>query len=253
MVLSSHGADPRTLAMIAYGGNGAVHAWAQAEELGIRRVLIPKAAPAFSALGLLVADYLVDLVRAYVVPLSQVDVKRVNQLMADLVDEATKELGPANLSADQQTFELFAQMCYPGQNFDMSVPLVEGRALTDEDLLDLAARFHDLHESSRGFAFRGQQPLLRGLRCAAGGRTPKPARLAVLGGITDANRALTHHRPVFFGGGFVDTPVYDGNHLAAGATIAGPGLIEEPFTVVVVPPGHHARLDEHGNYNVGAG
>src|SRR5205807_5975415 len=71
-VLSTHGADPRDLAMIAYGGNGPVHAWAQAPELGISRILVPKAAPAFSALGLLVADYLVDLVRAYVVPLSQV-------------------------------------------------------------------------------------------------------------------------------------------------------------------------------------
>src|SRR5207245_5938446 len=49
-VLSTHGADPRDLSMIAYGGNGPVHAWAQAPELGIRRILVPKAAPAFSAL-----------------------------------------------------------------------------------------------------------------------------------------------------------------------------------------------------------
>ncbi len=72
-VLASYGADPRDLAIIAYGGNGAVHAWEIAAELGIGRILVPKAAPAFSALGVLVADYVVDLVRAYVVPLSQVD------------------------------------------------------------------------------------------------------------------------------------------------------------------------------------
>ena len=73
----SYGADPRDLAIIAYGGNGAVHAWEIATELGIDRILVPKAAPAFSALGVLVADYVVDLVRAYVVPLSQVDLGRV--------------------------------------------------------------------------------------------------------------------------------------------------------------------------------
>ena len=72
-VLASHGADARDLALIAYGGNGAVHAWAIAAELGIDRILVPRAAPAFSALGVLVADYVVDLLRAYVVPLSQVD------------------------------------------------------------------------------------------------------------------------------------------------------------------------------------
>ena len=81
-VLAAHGADPRDLAIIAYGGNGAVHAWAIAAELGIGRILVPKTAPAFSALGVLVADYVVDLVRAYVVPLSQVDLDRLRVLMA---------------------------------------------------------------------------------------------------------------------------------------------------------------------------
>ena len=39
-VLASHGADARELALIAYGGNGAVHAWAIATELGIHRILV---------------------------------------------------------------------------------------------------------------------------------------------------------------------------------------------------------------------
>ncbi len=96
-VLASHGADPRTLSIIAYGGNGAVHAWAIAAELGIDHVLIPKAAPAFSALGVLVADYVVDLLRAYVVPLSQIDLAQVHALSAELQDEAAKELEPTGL------------------------------------------------------------------------------------------------------------------------------------------------------------
>jgi N-methylhydantoinase A len=66
-VLSQHGADPRTLSLVAYGGGGPVHAWAHDRELGIGRVLVPKASPASSALGLLVSDYVVDLMRAYVV------------------------------------------------------------------------------------------------------------------------------------------------------------------------------------------
>jgi N-methylhydantoinase A len=248
-VLAEHGADPRTMAMIAYGGNGAVHAWAQAPELGIRRILVPKAAPAFSALGLLVADYLVDLVRAYVVPLSQVDVGRVTALMGEMLDEAAKELAPANLSPEQQTMDLFAQMCYPGQNFDMSVSVPEGTALTNEGLLDLAGRFHDQHEAERGFAFRGQQPLLRGVRLVAGGKTPKPPALAAMG-TTDASAAHTETRPVWFGHGWVDTPIYDGARLGPGAEVSGPALIEEPFTVVVLPPGQSARLDQHGNYDI---
>ena len=249
-VLASHGADPRTLSMIAYGGNGAVHAWAIAAELGVDRVLVPKAAPAFSALGVLVADYVVDMVRAYVVPLSQVDVARVRDLMHELGDEVAKELEPTGLSDKEVDIGLFAQMCYPGQNFDMSVPVPEGGALTDAGLLDLAERFHDQHHTERGFAFRNQQPLLRGVRLVARGHTPKPDQLAELGSLSPPTPPRTGKRAAYFGGGFVDTPTYDGAQLGAGAEITGPALIEEPFTVVVVPPGGRARLDDSGNYNL---
>ena len=249
-VLASHGADPRTLAMIAYGGNGAVHAWAIAAALGMDRVLVPKAAPAFSALGVLVADYVVDLVRAYVVPLSQVDIPRLRSLMTDVQDEATKELEPTGLADAEVEIGLFAQMCYPGQNFDMSVAVPEGTTIDDPALLDLAERFHDQHQAERGFAFRNQQPLLRGVRLTARGTTPKPARLAEIGALDVAESARTGTRATYFGEGFVDTPVYDGGRLGTGAEVQGPALVEEPFTVVVVPPGGRAHLDEAGNYDL---
>ncbi|MEX0664296.1 MAG: hydantoinase/oxoprolinase family protein [Acidimicrobiia bacterium] len=249
-VLASHGADPRTLSMIAFGGSGAVHAWAVAKELGIDRVLVPKAAPAFSALGVLVADYVVDLVRAYVVPLSQVDVARVRSLLSDLQEEAAKELDPTGLADADIDVGLYAQMCYPGQNFDMSVPLLEGPSIDEPGLLDLAERFHDQHEAERGFAFRNQQPLLRGVRLIARGRTPKPDRLAEVGALEQADSARTGTRPAYFGAGFVETTVYDGSRLGPGSEVHGPALVEEPFTVVVVPPGGSARLDATGNYQL---
>ncbi len=249
-VLASHGADPRTLQMIAYGGNGPVHAWAVARELGIDRVLVPRAAPAFSALGVLVADYVVDLVRAYVVPLSQVELERVRTLMSDLRDEAAKELEPTGLAREDVELDLFAQMAYPGQNFDMSVPVPEAESLGEAGLLDLAERFHDQHERDRGFSFRNQQPVLRGVRLVARGRTPKPARLAEVGTLSRAEAARRETRPVHFGQGFVDTPVFAGTELGTGAEVQGPALVEEPFTVLVVPPGGRARVDEQGNYEL---
>jgi N-methylhydantoinase A len=249
-VLAGHGADPRTLALIAYGGNGAVHAGAIAQELGINRIFVPKAAPAFSALGVLVADYVVDLVRSYVVPLSQVDLGRVRALMSELTEEVTKELEPAGLDSTNTSTTLFAQMCYPGQNFDMSVPVPEGTAIAEPGLLDLAERFHDQHETDRGFCFRSQQPLVRGVRVIARGTTPKPDHFAETGREHDAAKARTGTRPAFWGTEFVDTPVYDGAALGPGAEVRGPALIEEPFTVVVLGPGSVARLDDLGNYAI---
>jgi N-methylhydantoinase A len=251
-VLAGYGADPRDLAMIAYGGNGPVHAWAIAAELGITRVLVPKTAPAFSALGVLVADYVVDLMRSYVVPLSQVDVQRIASLLAEVSDEAAKELAPTGLRERDVDTELFVQMAYQGQNFDMSVPVPEGVDLTETTLLDLAARFHDQHEADRGFAFRQQQPIVRGVRLTARGHTPKPDHLGEAGTSSDPSAARLGSRPVHFGDGFVDTSVYDGRALAVGATVEGPALVEEPFTVVVVPPGSTCRLAEHLSYELTA-
>ena len=247
-VLAGHGADPRDLSLIAYGGNGAVHAPAIARELGIDRVLVPKAAPAFSALGVLVADYVVDLVRSYVTPLSQVDLGRVHDLMTDLLQEVDKELQPTGIAPADLERTVYAQMCYPGQNFDMSVPVPEGPALDEPGLLDLAERFHDQHEAERGFCFRSQQPVLRGVRVIERGYTAKPDHFAELGSVTSADGARTGTRDAFWGETWVPTPVYDGTVLGPGARVEGPALIEEPFTVVVIPPDASAELDAYGNY-----
>jgi N-methylhydantoinase A len=246
-VLAGYGADPRELALIAYGGNGAVHAAPIATELGVDRILVPRAAPAFSALGLLVADHVMDVVRSYVTPLSAVDLDRLRGLMRELDQEADKELAPADLDPSLVTRDRFVQMAYAGQNFDLSVPCPEGEDLDEGGLLDLADRFHDQHEADRGFAFRNQQPVLRGARLMARGETPKPQQLSPT---VAASTAPAGNRSVFFGTDWVDTPVHSGPAVATGTTIDGPALIEEPFTVVVVPPGWSATLAEHAAYEL---
>jgi N-methylhydantoinase A len=48
--------------------------------------------------------------------------------------------------------------------------------------------------------------------------------------------------------GLVDTPRYGPGQLPSGPGVAGPLIIDEPFTTVVVPPGWSARLSEVGDY-----
>jgi N-methylhydantoinase A len=242
-VLATKGVDPRELAMVAFGGNGPVHAWAQAEELGINRVLVPRTAPGFSALGLLVADYVVDLSRAYVSGLGDADPLRMRRLLDELADEAAKELAPAGLDHSRVAVECFAGLCYPGQNFDLQVPVPPG----DVSLEALASSFHDLHEADRGYAFRSSKPQLRQVRVVTTGRTDKPSQPASVGG-TPPEQAIKGERSTYFGDGFLTAPVYDGPALAAGSRISGPALVDEPFTVVVVAPDQSLTLDAQGTY-----
>jgi N-methylhydantoinase A/oxoprolinase/acetone carboxylase beta subunit len=50
------GVDPRGFALLAFGGAGPLHAAAMAEELGMKRILVPRASGVLSALGLAAAD-----------------------------------------------------------------------------------------------------------------------------------------------------------------------------------------------------
>ena len=55
-------------------------------------------------------------------------------------------------------------------------------------------------------------------------------------------------RDAFFNGRFRKTAIYDGPQLRTGQRVAGPAVIEEPFTTIVVPPGWTVKLDRLGTY-----
>ena len=54
-------------------------------------------------------------------------------------------------------------------------------------------------------------------------------------------------RPVYFRGGWQDTPIFARDALQAGSVVAGPAVIEASDTTVLVNPGHHVRMDRFGN------
>ncbi len=248
-VAAQRGVDPRRLTMVAYGGNGPVHATAQAAELGIAAVLVPKVAPAFSALGLQLSDHLVDEMRAYIAPIRQVDRTRVAALFTEMEEAARAVLGTRRGAHTRVEARRILQLCYPGQTFDMAVPVASANGrLTPRALADTVERFHVLHEALHTYASRDEQPILRGLRLTLVGVTEKP-QLPTIGRST-AKPPLKGRRQAFFGGRFVSTPIYDGPRLRVGQRITGPAVIEEPFTTIVLHPRQRASLDRFGNYHI---
>ena len=71
----------------------------------------------------------------------------------------------------------------------------------------------------------------------------------------DPSAAFKRFRRAYFkeAGGFVETPCYDGAKIAPGHVIAGPAIVEEATTTVVIPPGCEAVVDAFDNYLVGVG
>lgn len=243
--ISAHrGLDPRQFALVMYGGNGPVHATAQARELGIRQVLVPKTSPAFSALGLLLADRVVDEMRSYIVSAPEVDLARMNELFADMERKAREILGGTRGKVELRRF---AHLCYPGQTFDLTVPMGNGAGRITRRLWEATIeRFHDLHEALHTYAVREEKPILRGVRLTVVQQVTKP-ELPMFKTTRSPARPVGYRR-AYFAGRFLRTPVFHGPSLRPGQKLAGPAIVEEPFTTIVLQPGDHARIDSLGNY-----
>ncbi len=129
VVSVERGHDPADFARVAFGGAGPLHACELADELGIRRVLVPEAAGVLSALGLVASEERRDAVRSYLVPLAD---------------------------AGELPTEGEADLRYAGQSFELTLPLQE----------DLAEAFHGVHEEQYGFSERGREVELVAVRTA---------------------------------------------------------------------------------------
>jgi N-methylhydantoinase A len=220
-----------------------VHAWAQAEELGIRRILVPKAAPAFSALGLLSADHLVDRTKGTMVASRDAGPAELERALGALENQATDELKRAGVAASRIRHQRFAQCRYAGQTWDIDVP-VAGK-IDAKAVARIADDFHRIHEAEHTYARREEDVLIAGVRVRSRGMLDKPKPPA-LKSSSKPPRAKGKRRAFF--GRWHEASLYDGEGLLAGQTIKGPAIVEEPFTTIVVPPGWRLKLDAHGNY-----
>jgi N-methylhydantoinase A len=239
--------------MLAYGGNGPVFAAIQAQELGIERVLVPKASPTFSALGALAAQPYIDEERAYLVPAGSAHVEKLRQLWQELDECAEAYFLAAGFSRDEMTARYALELRYPGQNWSLTVDVAEVKGARDLSFADentrelVIGRFHDAHEAEYGHRRQGEEPEITGVRLATSARIPKPSFGS---GFTAQRReaAPAGTRRANLGAGFAETDVHRGPDLEPGHLVPGPAIIEETFTTIVVYPGWRAVLDDAGDY-----
>jgi N-methylhydantoinase A len=252
---AGQGIDPKDMVMLAYGGNGPVFAAIQAEDLGIDRVLVPKASPAFSALGTLVARPSIDEERSYIAPANSLEVEKLRALWKELGERAVKYFAEANFSNDQVTAKYQLNMRYRGQNWALTFDIQVSRGLRDLSFVDetLGQRaieaFNKRHTEEYGHVREGEMPEVIGVRLVTYVDTPAPR---VTSGFTAANHTATaaKKRRANLGRGFEDTNIFLGSTLKPGHEMLGPAIIEETFTTIVVYPGWKAHVDDAGDYEL---
>lgn len=251
------GYDPRDFVLVAFGGNGAVHAGMQARELGIRKVIVPRVATAFSAWGMLHSNIVITKMRTCIACCDSLDLEDVNVLLASMREEVTSDLPPAGRKRSGLTGELahhyYADMHYKGETHEITVPLESTDGRVGRKEIERAVWFfHAAHESLHTFSSAEDPAYLMNLRLDTVICTDKPPipRLAFAG--EDPSRALRTTRDVYFEeeSGLRAVRVYDGLLIGCGNVLEGPCVIEEPATTIVVYPGQVARLAELNQYEI---
>jgi N-methylhydantoinase A len=243
------GVDPREYMLIVGGGAGAVHAARLAQELQMKRVLIPRVAGVLCALGMLASDITFENVGSLGTTSNEFDVTGVNQLLADLTARGTAALIAEGVPEEDRIFEYFVDARYPGQTNETSVTMRSDH-LTPEAVAQLAADFHETHQKTYGSSEPGAIVEFGHWRVVARGRVEKlklpehkSARAA-----KDPAPALKGKRQAYFDGQYLDTPVYDGDKIEAGNVIPGPAIIEEATTTVIVTPQAKITVTQRGDY-----
>jgi N-methylhydantoinase A len=228
VVTVERGIDPRGFALMPFGGAGPMHAAAVAEELGMSRVLCPRAGGVLSALGLCASERRRDTAKTVLLDLSRTSAEDI----AREVDSLRQGLEAGMAGAEQRlTYELR----YRGQAFELPV----GGSATPAPA-DLAERFAAAHEERFGFRDPGADVELVNVRLAVveAAADPRPVAAGGEGPAED-------ERTAWFAGRRVPARVIRGEP-PAGFEAAGPVIFELPETTLVLPAAWRARVDPAG-------
>jgi N-methylhydantoinase A len=241
------GIDPRDTTLIAFGGAGPLHAVAIAREISIPKVVIPKLPGAFSALGMLMAEWRQDFVRTLIGELGKVGTEAAATAFAEL-----RAAGDAALARDRLAdgeFNFAADLRYRGQEHTILIA-VTGAADLTAAIDDTRARFDAQHHSRYGHAAPDQSIEIVNLRLVV----TVPRMQDTIGRWLAEpwkpdGAAAEQRRPVVFDDPKrpAETRILWRPYLGAGSEIAGPALIEEANSTTLIGPGDRATIDAYGN------
>jgi N-methylhydantoinase A len=239
---TDRGVDHRGLALLAFGGAGPVHACAVGELLASSAVIFPPQASVLSAVGTLVTPVRLDLVRSALARLDSLDWDAVAALLDDMEREGFAALAEAGCERASVRISHGADLRYHGQQNEVGVTFDhDPRARRDPEAIrqTFEAAYRTLYGVTPShvpvevvsWRMTVQGPEAAFAPTAAGAKTPGAPKT---------------ERPVGLWPGVTSAKVYDRAALAVGQQVAGPAIIEERETTLVIPPGWTGAVDALG-------
>jgi N-methylhydantoinase A len=242
------GHNPANFTLVAAGGAGPMHGTAVAHALGCKTALLPRAAGAFCAMGMLQSDVRQDYLQVLVADLDKVDRAALEAGFAQLEAKARDALARQGF-ADDATVQRELDLRYDGQQWPVRVALEANRFDAD------AARhaFEAEHQRLFGHVQPGGRLDITALRVVGRGSldwSPAPARTPQEKAPVPRHRRAVWMDPI---NGWRDVPIYDGGDLRPGFRLQGPLLIEERTTTVFVGPTDEVEVNAADDFLVHIG
>ncbi|HEY3624170.1 MAG TPA: hydantoinase/oxoprolinase family protein [Roseiarcus sp.] len=253
LVSLNRGYDPRDFTLIAFGGGGAMHAAALGAELGVKNVVIPRGAPVFSAWGMMMSDLRRDYFVTRLIETGGTEASVVAAALSGLIEEAAEraraQFAAEGFAAERVALTPFLKCRYQNQEHSVEAPLAYG-PVDPAAVADLVSRFHAIYE--REYTYRLDAPVeIVGLHLVASAEVGK-LRLPPLPNISAAPATARKGRRLvdYALEGVDEADIYDAEKLEPGMSFAGPAVIEDPATTVVVHPGQSVAIDAYGNIHI---
>lgn len=243
------GYDPREFSIIAYGGNGPMHVGVYAQELGVKKAIVPFQSPVFSAFGIAGSD----IVRVYrrtrllQMPANPDD---LNDIFNEMEAEAIEGMLNEGFIEKDIDFKRDFECRYNRQVNEVGVPIKTGR-INEADIKkamdDWEEKYDTLYGKGSGLKEAGIQAV--NFRSTATAKYFKPILKPRDTCVIDNATSVKGTRPAFFKkyNDYVETPIHDFSKIEACGAIKGPAIIESELMTTVVNPDQSVVLDEFRN------
>ncbi|MEZ5078582.1 MAG: hydantoinase/oxoprolinase family protein [Solirubrobacterales bacterium] len=240
----ARGHDPRDFALVAMGGAGPMHACELADELAIPRLVVPRHPGVGAALGLLLSDVRHDLRQSWLRQVAAISPAELDAELGRLQQRARALLEQSGHDerASSVSFEL--DMRYAGQAYNLTVPL-QRRPVDAAVLAAAVAEFERRHRALYSYTPAVSATEIVTLRAHAAGDVGS-GRWEEDGGEAAGPGAGARQRQVWRDGGWHRFAALGRDELGPGTALAGPAVIEQEDTTVLLTPGWTGTVHASG-------
>lgn len=249
LVSLNRGFDPRDFVLVAFGGGGGMHAVALAQELGVKKVIIPAAASVFSAWGMMMSDLRRDHFVTHLVDLTEGAASDIESVFSSVELQAIEQFQTEGIDKKSIKFIRYGNFRYKNQEHTTEVRLSDG-PISEKQIGLIEDEFHNTYE--REYTYRLDTSVeLVGIHVVA---TSEVGKLTMQKrpdqGIKEAEARKGAREVDYALEGVHRATLYNGEKLLPGMEFNGPAIIEDSGATTVIHPGNRVRIDGYTNIHI---